>query len=196
MARYAVGTGQGYRETYNATIDMFEPLLYMMSHGILVNSEELERLKDSTVEGTVAFNLKVKEAELEAIAEESFSPHSPKQVARYFYEIKSIKPYISTKTHQPTTDDKALARIYKRYGLREAKLVQEIRALNKLLTTYIEVQYDNDSRIRCSYNPRGTTTGRLSSSQTVFGGGLNLQNIPPEFKSFLEADGDRDATNN
>src|SRR5690606_11604294 len=43
-------------------------------------------------------------------------------------------------------------------------------------------------RMRCSYNPRGTKFGRLSSSKTIFGTGTNFQNLPQEFKKFLVAD--------
>lgn len=43
-------------------------------------------------------------------------------------------------------------------------------------------------RLRCSWNPRGTWTGRLSSSANVFGTGGNMQNLHPEFMEFLVAD--------
>lgn len=47
---------------------------------------------------------------------------------------------------------------------------------------------DTDSRLRCSFNPVGTNTGRLSSSKTIFGTGGNLQNLPKKFSIFLKAD--------
>ena len=72
----------------------------------------------------------------------------------------------------------------------EAKLVQELRALEKLHGTYLEVGIDKDDRIRSSWNPRGTKFGRFSSSKTIFGSGMNLQNLHPEFKEFLVSDND------
>jgi hypothetical protein len=49
------------------------------------------------------------------------------------------------------------------------------------------VAFDADGRLRCSWNPRGTKFGRLSSSQTIFGTGMNLQNLSPKFKGFIVA---------
>ena len=173
----------GFWQTYCDTVEMFPSLLYMMIRGIAIDTERLEDTKKQ-----VAARLKEKEDELEEVADYSFNPASPKQCQEYFYIHKSINPYISRATNRPTTDDKAMSRIFRRYGLKEAKLVQEIRSLSKLQGTYLEVQFDKDGRIRCSYNPRGTTTGRLSSSKTIFGTGMNLQNLHPDFKGFLVAD--------
>jgi DNA polymerase-1 len=61
----------------------------------------------------------------------------------------------------------------------------EIRKLAKLKGTYLEIKYDEDQRLRCSYNPVGTESGRLSSSQTIFGTGANLQNIPYEIRNYM-----------
>jgi len=53
-----------------------------------------------------------------------------------------------------------------------------MRGVSKILSTYLEVNLDDDKRIRCSYLIHGTETGRLSSRQTLRGTGTNLQNIP------------------
>ena len=173
----------GYEWTYNRTMELLRPLMAMMIQGIRVNKQRLEKTIVDVREKAVAL-----EKELAEVAEKPFNVSSPKQCAKYFYGLKGIKPYKSTKTGSITTDDKALARIYKKYNLREAKLAQEIRSLRKLSSSYLEVGIDPDERIRCSYNPRGTTTGRLSSSETVRSTGMNLQNLHPEFKDFLIAD--------
>lgn len=174
---------KGYRKTYDMTIDLLDPLLFMMMKGFSVNLPELEKTKERITE-----ELKVTQEQLDKASDYIFNPLSPKQCAEYFYVHKQIKPYVSVKTKKVTTDDLAMARIVRRYNLPEARLVQRVRQLNKLLGTYLEVGIDRDGRIRCSYNPRGTTTGRLSSSETIFGTGMNLQNLHPEFRQFLEAD--------
>jgi DNA polymerase I-like protein with 3'-5' exonuclease and polymerase domains len=66
--------------------------------------------------------------------------------------------------------------------------MQDVRTLNKLGSGYLDVQLDPDERLRCSYNPRGTKFGRLSSSETVMGTGLNMQNLDPSFKAFIVPD--------
>jgi DNA polymerase-1 len=119
---------------------------------------------------------------------------SSQQCAAYFYGELGYAPYYSKKNKDGTgggvtTDDKALQRLVRK-GCRQAKLVQEVRGLTKLISNYIEVQYDADGRFRSSYNPRGTVNGRLSSSKTVFGTGYNAQNLDPIFKQYLIADED------
>jgi uracil-DNA glycosylase len=173
----------GYYQDYLNTIEMFPMLLYMMMRGMCVDRERLNKTNDDVGRKISELNRALEDA-----ADYPFNPASPKQCQEYFYEHKGIKPYISRSTGRPTTDDKAMSRIYRRFHFKEAKLVQEIRSLTKLQGTYLEVGIDNDDRIRCSYNPRGTNTSRLSSSQTIFGRGMNMQNLHADFKGFLVAD--------
>ena len=171
----------GFWETYKMTERLHEPLLYMSVRGLLADKQGLEETKLKLEDQIETF-----ETELAQVAEWPFNPASPAQCKKYFYETKKITPY-RNQAGGVTTDDKAMSRIFRKTQLREAKLVQEIRALKKLKGTYIEVELDPDGRIRCSWNPRGTWTGRLSSSQTIFGKGMNLQNLDPKFKSFVVA---------
>ncbi len=169
--------------TYDETMSNFDPCLYMMSRGIQLDTDVLNTTKEQ-VKGE--FEAKIKE--LEAASDYEFNPNSPKQCVEYFYGHKGISPYTDRKTRKPTTDDKAMSRIFRKFELPEARLVQEARALRKLLGTYLEVEYDADRRLRCFYDPRGTTSGRLSSSKTIFDKGLNYQNLDPRFKQFLVPD--------
>lgn len=175
---------EGYREQYDYTIGLLDPIIYMEVDGLQVDVEELKKVK-LRVEGEIAEIRK----ELAAIAEWDFNPGSTTQGQKYFYVTKGIKPYVSRKTGRPTLDDDALVRIIKRYNLPEARLVQTYRRLSKLHGTYLDILLDPDNRLRCSYNPRGTTTGRLSSSTTIRGTGTNMQNLVPELKTFIVADG-------
>lgn len=172
---------------YRNTIGIYEPLMFMMERGIRVDFEALERTKRHVVE-----ERNRAQEELNELAGRTINPLSPKDCQTYFYIEKGIKPYTNHKTGNITTDDLAMQRIARgtagRLGLREASLVQEIRGLQKLLGTYLEIDFDSDGRMRCSYKPRGTKTGRLSSSATIYGTGTNAQNLPPEFKQFLRAD--------
>jgi len=174
----------GYKETYNMTISMTEPLLYMGLRGIRVDHAAL-----ATTKQRIEAKISELEAELTEVADYPFNPNSHVQCKKYFYEHKGITPYRGT-AGSITTDDKAMARIYRRFNLKEAKLVQDLRSYKKLKGTYLEMGFDADGRLRCNWNPRGTTTGRLSSSQTIFGTGANLQNLHPEFNHFLVADGE------
>lgn len=178
----------GYRPAYDMTLRMFEPLMFMMSRGIKVNFDALEETKIDIMKKIADTQLELNER-----CGREINPLSTKDCQVYFYVEKGIPPYYS-KTGGVTTDDKALQRIArgtaKRPGLREAKLIQDIRGLRKLFGTYLDIDFDRDGRLRCAYNPRGTKFGRLSSSETVFRTGTNLQNLPQEFKKFLVSDDD------
>lgn len=104
----------------------------------------------------------------------------------------AIKAYLKTqgvklptkrteKGRSETADDVALKRIaLVREDLRPLiKLILEHRKCLKMASTYCNLEkVDSDSRIRCSWKPCGTQTGRLASSENPLGTGLNQQNIP------------------
>ena len=170
----------GYRQTYDETIDIFDCLLYMYVKGIKIDLELLKGVKEDVVA-----KLDIKYKELKDTAEVDFNPLSPKQCQEYFYGTLGYKAYTNRKTGKPTTDDKAMARLVSTHGVAEARIVQDIRGLEKLRGTYLEIEFDADQRLRCSWNPRGTVTGRLSSSKTIGGKGMNMQNLDPVFKGFM-----------
>jgi DNA polymerase-1 len=168
------------------TIDIFPVLMFMQTRGIKLNRDALDETKIEVIQAA-----KERQEELNALCGRALNVNSPKDCQAYFYGELGIPPYRNA-AGNPTVDDLALQKLVRgtvaRPGLRQAKLVQEIRGLNKLYGTYLDLEFDADSRLRCSYNPRGTKFGRLSSSKTIFGTGTNFQNLPQEFKKFLVAD--------
>jgi uracil-DNA glycosylase len=193
---------KGYRSTYDMTMNLVPSLIWMMVRGLRVNSPALLKTKHDTQEKIAALMARMAEsfgrpiinrapktaAEKRAVAASgAININSQKQLCAYFYEEKKLRPYIGDSGAQ-TCDDLALSRIIRRDGLHEAKLLQDYRTLNTLLTRYLDINFDADGRVRCSWNPRGTWTGRLSSSQTVFDTGGNLQNLPYDVRTFMESD--------
>lgn len=176
---------QGFEPAYQMTIDLLDPLIFMQTRGIKINLESLQETKLDILRTAGE-----KQEELNKLCGRELNVNSPKDCQTYFYVELGIPPYYNDGS--VTVDDTALQRLTrgtaKRPGLRQAKLVQDIRGLQKLHGTYLDIEFDSDSRLRCSYNPRGTKFGRLSSSKTVFGTGTNQQNLPQEFKRFLVAD--------
>lgn len=176
---------EGFEPAYQMTMALFEPLLFMQTRGIKIDLTQLEETKREILETAAR-----KQQELNQLCGRPLNVNSPKDCQTYFYVELGIPPYYNEGA--VTVDDLALQRLSrgtaKRSGLRQAKLVQEIRGLQKLHGTYLDIEFDADGRMRCSYNPRGTKFGRLSSSKTVFGTGTNMQNLPQEFKKFLVAD--------
>lgn len=191
-----------YRPTYDITINMISSLIAMMVNGLCLNESALHEMRaivkakilDVVERMRVAFDRPIVLDVAKGVAQErerkenrSLNPRSPKQLCNYFYVEKKIRPYINAAGGQ-SVDDENLVRIIRRDKLPEAKLVQEFRTYDKLHGTYLMVGYDRDKRMRCSYNLRGTWTGRLSSSETIFHTGTNQQNLPPEMRTFLESD--------
>ena len=187
-----VGLNTPFYNIYRTTLDMYPPLIYMMSRGISINHDELQNVRRM-----IDNEIRDIEASLQGVVqEESGDPlmtlnfNSPKQCVNYFYNVLGVKPYL--KGGKPTMDDEALTRLAKgtqaRKGLYSAQLIQQLRQRAKYSGTYLQIKFDEDKRFRCSYNPRGTKTGRLSSSKTVFGTGMNHQNLPLEFRSFMVPD--------
>lgn len=172
-----------YQETYDMTLRLFYPLLYMIERGVTIDKERL-----ATTRVRIQEEIRKKRIELSSVAEWDFNPASPKQCQEYFYITKGIKPYTNRSTGKISCDDKALQRLATTHQLREASLVQEIRYFEKLHGTYLAVEFDPDGRLRCFWNSRGTSTGRLSSSKTLWGSGLNFQNLHPVFQEFIVAD--------
>jgi len=123
--------------TYNETMSNFWPCLYMMARGLQLDLLALAEMKKQ-----ISAELEIKVSELTTASDYEFLYTSPKQVMKYFYDHKGCHPYVDKKTRKPTSDDEAMARIYRKYNLIEARLVQECRALRKLYGTYLDLDYD------------------------------------------------------
>lgn len=175
-----------FKAANDLTMNILPVLMFMQTRGIKVNHQALSDTKVDVLQAA-----KKKQEELDKLCGRSLNVNSSKACQDYFYTTLGIPPY-RNKDGGITVDDMALQRLVRgtvaRPALREAKLVQEIRGLQKLYGTYLNLEFDTDDRLRGSYNPRGTKYGRLSSSKTIFGTGTNFQNLPQEFKKFLVAD--------
>ena len=99
---------------------------------------------------------------------------SPTQLAILFYDILKVG-VIDKKSPRGTGVE-----ILEKIDLPIAKDILEYRAVEKLISTYIdklpECVNPNDNRIHCSFKQYGAKTGRMSSSDP------NLQNIPSHNK--------------
>lgn len=172
----------GNLETYETQVRLIEPLMYMSQRGMRVNVVARDKEARESDE-----KIKELEQQLWSITGKQVNHASPKQLCDYFYGAKGCKPYLNRKTGSATVDGDALKRL-SRKGFEEARIIQDIRGLAKRKSTYLEMQLDNDNRIRSSFNPVGTDSLRLSSSKTIFDTGGNTQNLPYDVRKFIEAD--------
>lgn len=169
--------------TYERQRKLVEPLTFMMERGIKANMEAInKKAKELDVE------IEDLTRQFQALVGYELNTNSPQQLQKFFYGIQGNAPYKKRGTGNVTTDNDAMKRL-SRKGNQEAAMLQKIRKISKIRSTYIEPEkFDKDGRIRCSYNPVGTRFSRLSSSESLFGTGMNMQNWPHDCLQYLEAD--------
>lgn len=110
---------------------------------------------------------------------------SPSQLSKLFYTTLGYKPYFNKGA--VTTNDDALKRLVRK-NVKEAIVIRDIRKIAKLKGTYYDMTLSEDGRLRSAMNPIGTVSGRLASSEDIFGEGGNVQNLPKVFQKFILAD--------
>ena len=142
----------------------------MERRGIKVDREALARLS-----ADFATRLSVLEKEIHALAGESFTIGSPKQLGDVLFEKLGHKGGRKGKSGQFSTDQAVLEKLAAE-GVEIAARVLDWRQLAKLKSTYTDALQEainpRTGRVHTSYSLVGAQTGRLSSTDP------NLQNIP------------------
>lgn len=170
-------------ERIKQTQDDLEKRIYTLQ-------QEIDTMVKARLQSKGILDLKEVQVDSHSLQRGILNVNSPAQMKKYFYESLKIPAYKNK--GKPTCDDKALQRLAKgtsaRPGLPEASLIQELIGMKKFRGTYLDIDFDEDKRLRCTYVPGGTIFGRLSSRMTIFHTGMNMQNLPDDFKGFLLAD--------
>lgn len=171
-----LGTEGGYRRT----LSVFPSVLYMQIRGVKID-----------VKGKAKFLVEMEEklslavTTINFLAGKEINLNSSQQIARLLYGDLGLPIQYHPKTKKITTEKGAIQKllvIEKKKGGEESKEVKLLLALleqskfEKLRSTYAEMEVDSDGRIHTSYG--WISTYRLSSSESHFGKGGNLQNIP------------------
>ncbi|MCI0482487.1 MAG: DNA polymerase I, partial [Candidatus Dadabacteria bacterium] len=146
-----------------------EVLARIEINGVKVDAGRLRELSKE-------FEAGLKDIE-KAIFEEvgyEFNLNSPIQLRQVLFETLSLPQKKLTKTGESSTDVEVLNDLSKFHPVPEKVL--EHRTLSKLKSTYVDALprliNPRTGRLHTSFNPVGSSTGRLSSSDP------NLQNIP------------------
>jgi DNA polymerase-1 len=150
------------------------PLIFVLADmemsGVNLNTSELK-----TYAGVLSKQIVDIEAEIIALAGETFNVSSPKQLGVILFEKLKIDPNAKmTKTKQYSTAEETLEKLSDKHPI-IAKIL-DYRGLKKLLSTYVEALplliNPKTKKLHTSYNQAIAATGRLSSTNP------NLQNIP------------------
>lgn len=156
--------------------DHVHPLAFALSdasrRGVLIDKDARDKL---TLEARKT--IETVQKEINDLAGRELNPNSSQQVQKLLYE--ELKFPTIYKDGVSTANEEALRKLEKRYPNEKilAKII-EYRKSSKLVSTFLDVKIDDDGRMRTSYNASGTKGARISSSQNIWGGGMNLQNIP------------------
>ena len=117
-----------------------------------------------------------------------FNPRSPAQLSKLLFgQLHLVGRGVST-----DKENRDRIRKHPRTPQAARELIDAIdRYLqeSKFISTYVNATTDSDGRWRCAYKQTGVASapGRLSSSQTAWGSGLNMQNIPEQAKNMFVA---------
>lgn len=173
------------QEIYRHEMSLWLPVMEMMQRGVRIDTFEKACITEA-LRRTIA----KLQGDLDFVVGKELNARSNVQLYEFLIVGLGLKP-VFTKTHDPLDPSKESRGIayddaaMENYGQQMPKLkelftlILEIRSCQTLLG-YAQATTDkvgDHERMKTSYNIGGTTTGRLSSSKTPFGRGMNLQNV-------------------
>ncbi len=163
-------------KTYNFSMQLIEPLLYMVLRGV-----KCDMLLRSDVKIKLQAEITDLEYKFQAMAGTDVSITSPTQLKTLFYDVLGAKKYVKRSTGKVSVDEDALIGLAKQGYKAITDIVLGHRKKSKLMSTYVDMELSPTNRFHCTYNIAGTETGRLSSS-ALFSIGGNLHTIPTSNK--------------
>jgi hypothetical protein len=170
-------------ELYKFQIEELHPeLVHTMNFGVAINRE----MKDELYIFFKNIVDKIPERINNLLGFE-FNPASSQQKKKLFKEYFGITLKTNKKKgvgHVETCDAKAMLAYIEEYPDLKPFLavLLEYSALSKFTSTFLGAKVDADGKMRTQYRISGTSTGRLASTKNVWGGGLNMQNLPEKGK--------------
>jgi DNA polymerase-1 len=176
----------GVEEVFRHEQALLIPLMSMTRTGILVDKKVHAELMDKYTSEVVRL-----QAFLEMNVGGISNAKSPKQMQALLYEkLKLPVQYKKRKdgTKSVTADKDAINLLAEKYPHPVLLTILEIRERRDLIERYLNTAFDADGRMRCSYDPTGTRSGRLASRASIYGSGTNLQNQPEEIRRMYIAD--------
>jgi DNA polymerase-1 len=171
--------------SYQRSLDLQGPVLQMNMRGTRIDIEA----RDQTINAFKDDRAKL-ERNFHRICAEAFGimPEkkttvwgSPKKLMELFYDrmkVPTVKKRNAHGRYVPTVNREALEQLRNYfYAQPMVDHILSLRDIGKKIG-FLSTELDEDGRIRTSFNIAGTTTFRLASSLSDFGGtGTNLQNI-------------------
>lgn len=172
--------------TYQFSKDLMEPILEMELRGVLIDKDAKDEIYQSTLRDHDRVQENLSTILRDGLGINAFNAGSWQQKQWLLYDVLGL-PHVR-KRGKITTDRSALEKCMLYFQAeticRHIITIQECRKKLGFLKTGV----GSDGRMRTSYNIGGTDTGRLSSSESAWWDGTNLQNISPEMRRMFVAD--------
>lgn len=178
----------GLEDVHSFQQHMFWPVLRAMQIGTLI---------DTSTRNDMIFEVQEEIAQREQylldVLGHPLNPDSSKQMHELFYGDLQLPVQMSKaakgKVAHPTLDDDAMMKLAVKEPIIRPLIaaIGDIRTLRKFISNFLTRRLDSDGRWRCSINIGGSESGksapktyRLSTSESAFDTGANMQNIPSE----------------
>jgi len=183
---------QGMDKFFFEHVMMLQPSLVRMTvGGVKCDVDLKEKITNELITGVEQARDLCQKAAQEATGNPNyaFNPRSPRDLSNLFFtDLKLVG-------RGSSTDKENRDRMRKHPRTTEAarnliSRIDDYLGEAKFLSTYAGTTIDADGRFRCEYRQIGVQSapGRLSSSATMWGNGLNMQNIPERAKPMMVAD--------
>lgn len=183
-----------FRDTYRYSISCVPLAREISRAGLLIDNERVNAIRDYYTKRQLKLT-----AIVNAVAGYDVNVQSPKQLQKLLYEhfgfeTKKNKGKVTANENAVVSliahaKDKVES-LKREENINEWKLklvalqsILKLKEINKLLSSYINVQVSGDSRLRGLFRVDGTETGRWSCSKYIDGTGINMQTPP---RSILE----------
>ncbi len=166
----------GLFHVFEYEMSLVQPLMAVTNRGIKVDLKLRQTLKDKYEEEVS--NL---QAALDHAAGGSFNVKSSKQITDLLYNRLGLPAKYKQRANGKrsiTADKDAVIELAGKYKHPVLAIILAIRQHRDFIERYLTAKVDADGRMRCSFDITGTRTWRLSSRQSIYGSGTNLQNIP------------------
>ena len=169
------------REILNLMLGLMKPFMFAMSRGTLIDKKAIAKFRNEN-EAAIENLLKIKDSLLGDI-----NLNSHVQLKKLIYE--DWKMPVQKVKGKVTIQDRKLKRL-ESFNTPYKGVISYIRKYKKTVKRrdFYRLKVNTDGRIRTSLKITGTYTGRPSSSESIFGSGKNLLNIPKETRKFYIAD--------
>lgn len=174
----------GTYEGYQRTMSVMPSLLGMMLKGVKIDMVAKAKLALKFALLAKKYRIKVQRF-VDQVYQwpKEINLNSHVQLKNLLYDEMKLPVQRDVKKKTPTSNKEALKKLRKKTKKPIEKEmighILEYKKYAKLTSTYTKMEVDDDGRIHTSYG--FVSTWRLSSSQSPFGNGGNLQNIPASY---------------